>query len=176
MHKLSELEGAVLALIRELESATPYAVRARFLQSRSSHFSGSAGAVYPLMTRLAENGLLKTITHQQGKRQSKRYSLSAKGHKTFLAWLAPPVEEWMAAVSFDPLRTRVLYLNALPKKQRLQFLREAEQKLLDEQLATRKALMAISENEWMAWGTEGALATIRARLKWIRRILNSDSV
>ena len=126
--RLSELEGAVLGLLWSDGPLTAYVIRSRFLKSRSSHFSGSAGAIYPLVGRIAAAGLVTLEATSRGKRASKLYRINGAGRRALRAWLTP-VEDWMAAVEFDPIRSRVHFLGALPAAQRTRFFREAAKQL-----------------------------------------------
>lgn len=166
--RLSELEGAVLGLIRTDGPLTAYAVRARFLSSRSTHFSGSAGAVYPLLERLGTAGLVRAAARRQGKRASKLYSITDEGKRALRAWLTC-FENDLAAVEFDPIRTRVHFLGALPAARRRRFLAEAAERLEREIAATDDLLADLEEqgDRWKMWGARGALAVLRARFEWI---------
>jgi DNA-binding PadR family transcriptional regulator len=56
---LTELEGSVLGMIGVKGPCTPYALRREFLDSPSQYWSASSGAVYPLVLRLEERGLIR---------------------------------------------------------------------------------------------------------------------
>src|SRR5215472_782767 len=83
---VTELEGAALAVIYRLGACTPYRVRLDFQSSRSSEWSGSAGAVYPALRRLDAAGLLRA---GQGARRrgSVLYTLSPAGRRALAGWL-----------------------------------------------------------------------------------------
>ena len=73
---LTELEGTVLGLVWARQPCTPYRVRREFTDSPSPYWSGSAGAIYPLMARLESAGLLRSAPHATGERGSRRYRLT----------------------------------------------------------------------------------------------------
>jgi DNA-binding PadR family transcriptional regulator len=175
MTKLSELEGAVLGLIWSDGPLTAYAIRSRFLNSRSSHFSGSAGAIYPLVERLRRAGLVGAVKRMTGQRTSKIYRTTPAGKKALHTWLLP-LEGWMAAVEFDPIRTRVHFLGALAPRHRRRFLREAAERLEDEVEATQILIRDLTDegDRWKIWGARGALIVLRARRRWIREIQKAD--
>ncbi len=174
MSDLSELEGAVLGLLWSEGPQTAYAIRTRFQKSPSSHFSGSAGAIYPLVERITKAGLAKATATSRGKRPSTSYALTAEGLSALTNWVAP-VADWMAAVEFDPIRTRVHFLGSLDPDQQNSFLGEAVLKLEAEVETTRKLVTELNtpENNWRAWGARGALAVLQARLEWVREITDS---
>lgn len=171
MTKLSELEGAVLGLIDKEGPLTAYAVRSHFQKSRSSHFSGSAGAIYPLINRLLAAGLLTARERARGKRASRVHGLTGDGKRALRSWLTP-LDDAMAAVEFDPIRTRVHFLAALSPAKRTGFLIDAADKLKKEIAATEALVGELDEEQdpWSAWGARGALAVLRARLEWIESI------
>jgi len=168
MEKLSELEGAALGLIWNEGPMTAYAVRSHFQKSRSSHFSGSAGAIYPLIQRMLTAGLLVASARHQGRRASTVNKITVSGRQALRAWLTP-VEDWMAAVEFDPIRTRVHFLATLSPKKRAHFLCDAEEKLGVEILATEELVgeLAADDNPWSIWSARGALAVLNARREWV---------
>jgi len=171
MTGLSELEGAVLGLLWSDGPLTAYAIRSRFLNSRSSHFSGSSGAIYPLVERIKQAGLVTAEKRSQGKRVSTLYRLNDAGQQALRAWLTP-VESWMAAVEFDPIRTRVHFLGTLTPAQRKHFFREAAAHLEAEIQATESLIAQLhdQDDKWKTWGARGALSVLTARQKWVEEI------
>lgn len=122
---LSELEGCTLGVAWLLQPATRYQIRMRFAQSPGTWWSGSAGAIYPLMQRLRAAGLVTSTPKAAGKRRSETYRLTPKGRVALRAWLwsclsADEVED------FDPIRIRVRFLLALPATERARFVRDAD--------------------------------------------------
>lgn len=111
---LTELEGTVLGVVRLRQPCTSYRVRREFTESPSPYWSGSAGAIYPLMTRLERAGLLRSTAESTGSRRSREYRLTAAGRAALVRWLGPPVPPEVVGVPPDPLRTRVPFLEALP--------------------------------------------------------------
>jgi DNA-binding PadR family transcriptional regulator len=166
---LTELEGCVLGLVWANGPCTPYAVRKVFLSSKSPHWSGSAGAIYPLVERLAGLGLLGSEAHATGRRASLRYVVTAEGVRALVGWLGPSWPDWVAGVPPDPLRTRLRFLAALPPAQQRQFLLDAEElvrehrdRLQDE--ADRRR----GEDFYRYMNVRGAVLVMTARLEWLR--------
>lgn len=114
----SDLEGCVLGYLAKHGPSTPYAVRRSFLDSRSSHWSGSAGAVYPLLERLERSGLVESAHAGRGDRDAWRYALTPAGRRALLAWIGPPFGVDVVSIPPDPLRTRLYFLSRVPEAQR----------------------------------------------------------
>ena len=112
---LTELEGAILGVLRRAPGMTPYAVRKVFLESRSEAWSGSAGAVYPAIARLARQGLL-TAGQSGDRRGTTAYRLSARGTRVQDRWLGDA--QRACGLGTDPFRTRAALWAFLPGRQR----------------------------------------------------------
>ena len=164
---LTELEGAVLGVLWQNGPCTPYRVRRVFLDSPSPYWSGSAGAIYPLMLRLQRRGLIASREGSAGRR-ARLYALVPAGVREFRAWLEPP---WPAVVTVpaDPLRTRVSFLGALPASARSRLLREAiariDRDIREHEKDRRRGRHA--DNPFEAAVARGALAALRARRGWL---------
>ena len=107
MRALSELEGCVLGHLWKHGPCTAYAVRKEMLDSPSSQWSGSAGAIYPLLERLERRRLVSARKASRGKRAGWLYALTPTGHERLLEWLGPPLAPDVVSIAVDPLRTRV---------------------------------------------------------------------
>jgi DNA-binding PadR family transcriptional regulator len=118
--RLTDLEGAALAEIAKRGSATSYVVTQAFARSLSEFWSGSAGAVYPMIKRLAARGLLQADSGSAGKRPRLEYRVTESGLTALHAWLLDI--DRAIGLGFDPLRTRLVHLELVPPEQRQQFL------------------------------------------------------
>jgi DNA-binding PadR family transcriptional regulator len=159
----------VLGIVFKRAPCTAYAIMQEFATSSSSYFRGSAGAIYPLVKRLEDRGLLRGADGARGRRARRAYSLSREGRTALRRWLAPPLPESDAAFAVDPVRTRTYFLAALTKKQRLEFARDAEHRLRA-QLATVSAECERYRRRgdpFSSLAVRGALHVMRARLRWI---------
>lgn len=161
--RLTELEGAVLGVVRSEGPCTPYRVRREFLVSRSSMWSGSAGAVYPALRRLAAAGLLRA-KRTEDSRKSIRYSLSPKGAAAFVSWVtdAPAA----TGSGLDPFRYRADALDALSPAQRKKVAREMV-RLLKRSCAELERLLSKPHPE--PCGGELELALHKTRLAWLEK-------
>lgn len=172
LRPLTELEGTVLGIVWARQPCTAYQVRREFTDSPSPHWSGSAGAIYPLVVRLETAGLVRSVAHATGSRKSRLYRVTPRGRGVLQRWVGPRVPEEVVGVPPDPLRARVALLHVLPPGLRLTFLQELESRLAGF-LALAEADLASGragdpEFELMA---RGAIAMQRTRLEWLRGIL-----
>lgn len=122
---LTELEGAVLATIADRGPMTAYAIKEVFRASPSSFWSGSAGAVYPLMKRLEVSGLLVSRDESASRRPKREFALTDSGQDKLLVWLTD-VERAVNA-GYDPLRTRTQFSHLLDADCRRRFFDAVEQ-------------------------------------------------
>lgn len=122
MADVTDLEGATLAAIASRGSATSYAIAQSFADSPSEYWSGSAGAVYPLVKRLAARGLLEPSAAKTGKRARIDYQLTGAGRAAMESWLLDAPRA--AGMGFDPLRTRLGHLHLVSGEKRKAFLQE----------------------------------------------------
>ena len=164
MKLLSELEGCVLGHLWKHGPCTAYAVRKEMLDSPSSHWSGSAGAIYPLLERLETRGIVTSRKTARGDRQHWLYELTTKGLDAFLAWLAPPLEHDLISIAPDPLRTRMYFLGVLPPSRRAAFLTQARAKL-EQHIAEIKEPPDADQFDRLA--VAGAIRLTRARIAWL---------
>ncbi len=125
---LTELEGSVLALIGSNAPVTGYALTRMTAESPSEYWSGSAGAVYPLVKRMAERGLVLAEFGNQGKRPRTSYSLTKSGRSALKRWLLD--SQRAAGLGFDPLRTRVVHLDQCTPAERERFYHEVRQRMV----------------------------------------------
>lgn len=169
---LSRLEHAVLGLVWRGQPCTAYSVRQQFKASPSSHFSGSAGAVYPALQRLQRWGLLSAESTQRGTRNSYSYAVTDAGIAALRAWLNGPLPDEDVSYSFDPLRTRVYYLALLGAAERLRFVQEALERtraqaaLVEADYDRKKA----AGDRFLTAGVRGVLCEVQARVAWLEEI------
>ena len=114
----SELECFVIGLVWQLGPCSPYDVRRALLDSPSSQWSGSAGAIYPLMSRLAKRGLLSVKRESDSARARRVYRVTAAGLAALKAWIGPPLAGDAVTVTYDPLRSRARFLGSLSPAER----------------------------------------------------------
>jgi DNA-binding PadR family transcriptional regulator len=170
MKRLSDLEMAILGIVWKRAPCTTYAVAREFATSPSSHWRGSAGAVYPAIDRLCRLRLVKQRKGVSLGRPCSLLALTAKGLAQLQKWLTPPLDGAAATITHDPVRTRTFFLAALAPEQQRAFLEDAESQLvaqlpvLEEEVARYRR-----SGDWFSeQAQKGALHTMIARLAWLR--------
>ena len=164
---LSELEGCVLGHLWKDGPQTAYAVRQSFLQSPSTHWSGSAGAVYPLLARLAAQKLVSSRAAPRGDRDARVITLAAAGRARFLEWIDQPFAAFAVCLPPDPVRTRVHFLGVLAPARRRSFL-DAASEHAKWQIDALEAEPGADDFERLA--IRGGLALLRAQVEWIAEL------
>jgi DNA-binding PadR family transcriptional regulator len=164
---LTELEGAVLGMIRVMGPCTPYAIRREFRSSTTPYWSASAGAIYPLVERLTRRRLLRAVRATGDGRGGTLYALTAAGERALRRWLGPPLPTTVVGTPPDPLRTRVNFLGALTPAERLAFLTEAAEKLA-RQLEMVGAAVGATKDPFDRLALRGSYLAMEARLAWVR--------
>jgi Virulence activator alpha C-term len=88
-------------------------------------------------------------------------------------WLGPPVAVGTVGVPMDPLRTRLLCLQALSAAEQAEFLTTAEEglKLHLEQLHGIGIERAQQESPAHILVLQGAIAMMQARIAWLRAVI-----
>lgn len=173
MSKLSDLELAILGVVWKRRPCTAYIVAREFVTSPSSHWSGSAGAIYPAMERLRRGGYLSAEAAATGRRKRLDYSLTRKGLTALQKWLTPPLPTNDARLTVDPLRTRSYFLASLPEERRRAFAVDALRQLR-EQIKVVDADVERYEkagDPFSALASRGAALAMRARVAWIEELL-----
>lgn len=169
---MSELESVVLGIVWKEGPCTPHAIRTHFVTSRNTRFSGSTGAIYPLVRRLEERGLLVSKGDRRKLQKRRLYAISDAGLARLREWLAPPLGEEAFSVPHDPVRIRSYFLEALSPAERGAFCDAAEAGFRDQlkRLAEDLARYEGAGSRLSALATEGAMGLCRAQLRWIAAV------
>ncbi|MCB9897701.1 MAG: PadR family transcriptional regulator [Planctomycetes bacterium] len=171
MESRSELELLVLGIVWKQGPLTAHAVRMEFTHSKSSHWSGSAGAIYPLVRRLEQAGLIAGADERRGRQDRRVLRITPAGRSALRAWLRPPFPDELFTVQYDPIRIRLYFLGLLPAEQQGQFLDAMEQGLSAQLPALEADRDAYLAQGWLhsSLANDGILAVRRAQLEWIAK-------
>jgi DNA-binding PadR family transcriptional regulator len=167
---LTELEGAVLGTIRLKGPCTPYAVRREFRASLTPYWSGSAGAIYPVVARLARRRLVRATPATGDGRGGVLYAVTAAGDRALRRWLGPPFSPLTAGTPPDPLRTRFGFLAVLSPAERRAFLAEAADALAGQLAGLAAAAGAAGRTPFERLALRGSFLAMEARLAWVREV------
>ena len=169
--KLSDLEHTALGVIRRLSPVTPYRIRKEFLDSPSTIFSGSAGAIYPMLERLESRQLVISSPQSTGKRASRAYRLTPLGKRRLIDWMNTPMGPSEAS-DYDPIRVRLHSLGTLTPAKQLAFLDNAERALNEQKTVITQHCKKHKLNGDLIdyHAARGGLHTVRARIQWICEI------
>lgn len=130
MRKLTNLENVLLAQIWHRGDCTPHELRRNFADSSSARYSGSAGAIYPLIRRLESFGLVISRPDRRGRQARRLYTITDDGVAALREWLLDlqPKETF----ADDPIRTRFQYLSAFERNEQLEWLQCADKTLAEQ--------------------------------------------
>ena len=173
--KLTDLEAAVLGVIWRDGPCTPYAIRQHFQGSPSPRWSGSAGAIYPLVRRLEQKQLVTSAPGKRGKRAQRDYRISRDGARIFRKWLRNPDTSTDLALVHDPLRTRILFLSALTSEQSREFVERSLIDLQHQASKIKKELKQLSDadDRCRYLGARNAMLLTKARIQWLEEVLGT---
>jgi DNA-binding PadR family transcriptional regulator len=163
---LTELEGAILGVLRRDPGLTAYKIRKTFLDSISAEWSGSAGAVYPALRRMEEAGFIRASKERDG-RGTKGYTLTKAGTATHDDWLCDLTQT--IGPGMDPFRTRACLWPFLDARRKRSFLNELRKET--ERMCDRIALNKAKDDQYEAITTAMLLELLRQRLAWLEREL-----
>lgn len=169
--RLTELENAVLGVVWRRGPCSAYLIKREFDTSPSASWSASAGAIYPLVKKLAAAGLLTSEEQRWGSRKKTLLALSRSGRTALERWVAAVPHE-LGPPTPDPIRTRAFFLDVLSEDQRARFLAESETvtRLAIHDLKSALAAIPDTGSKLELLATSGALFQLRARLRWIRHL------
>jgi DNA-binding PadR family transcriptional regulator len=173
---LTELEGNVLGMIGVKGPCTPYAVRREFMDSPSQYWSASSGAVYPLVLRLEERGLVRVKGTTDDGREGKLFVLTAAGMNALKGWLSTLDAPESISVPPDPLRNRISFFELLDPKERKRLIASAINEMqihlgrVQERLERQKAEHRAEEQIV----SDGARRMLEARLEWLAEVARAQ--
>ena len=142
-----------------------------------SKYSGSPGAIYPVLKKLEEENLVKSIIDQEKKLKPKKiYSLTQKGKKILSSWLKQPINRDEVQNNYDELILKFAFMvGILNEKDMVRFLKDFKD-VITENLSLLKKYkqenstdMFINNIDALDYG----IKTNEASLIWAIKTLNS---
>lgn len=165
---VNEAEGAVLGLIGRRPNITRYQILRFFQQSPVKFQNVSKGSVYPLISRLEERRLIVS-KEGQGPHSAPVYSLAEGGHEALGRWVKRITLQQM--LPLDPLKLKVLSLQALSPAERIAWIAAAKQLILEKKAELegyRERLLADPYGE-IVYAAD--FESLDAKLVWLDRLL-----
>jgi DNA-binding PadR family transcriptional regulator len=177
--RYSELECFTLGLVWQLGPCSAYDVRRHMQRSPSTEWSGSAGAIYPLMQRLHKRGLLAAHAERNGKRRRCEYTATPKGVAVLKEWIGPPLAPEAITVVYDPLRSRARFLAVMSPAERRAWLDAAADALAEvsRRVEDWKSLYAAGGDPFTAAVNRHGEMDVQWRRHWLdelRRAIAGD--
>ncbi len=166
---VTDLEAVTLGCVATQGPCTAYHVRHQFLQAPSARFSGSAGAIYPLLSRLEERGLMASREAATGKRPAYHFTITRSGRAALRSWLKSSLDP-SAAFADDPLRTRCLFLDQLTPTDRDEWLETAEHAVREQEQLIADYEERAPDTVWVRLANDNARRLNRARLRWLAQV------
>ena len=174
---LSELESCVLGVIWREGPSTAYQVRMAFAQSLTSSWRASTGAIYPLIRKLKNLGLIKERPIPDDLRKTKILEVTENGLAEVRSWVAN-MPDWIADPAADTIRTRYYFLSSLSEDQRRSVLAAwitgSQDKI--SQLSSEIQRFIDRGDKVEASAHRGAMMQLQARVKWLKSIDDSSTI
>ncbi len=169
---LSELEGVCLGLVHKNESCTAYFLRQQLKAAPSSHWQASAGSVYPLISRLQDEGMIESKSDDADGRGRKLLRITRLGHVALKRWLLSGASLELISSVTDPMRTRTFFLDVLSAAQRATYLDKLVNEMERYLKMTNDHLIGMSQTDdpHAYLGALGAAKITAARLEWLRQV------
>lgn len=162
----SEFECFTLGLIWKHGPLSAYSIRLQFRQSPSSYWSGSAGALYPMLARLESHGLVSTATSTGARRDVKHYSITQAGVEALREWLQPPFPPEALSVNHDVLGARARFMDLLDYRQRSRWFDAASRALDDAEHSVERWAQQHQDATSLVVAAHGRM-DIRMRRAWL---------
>lgn len=169
--RATDLEAFTLGLIWRHGPCTAYMVRRLMADSPSSQWSGSAGAIYPLVRRLERRGLLRSSAAVDDGRRTRNYVITRRGITALQSWIGPPLADDAVTVAHDPLRSRARFLGVLSAAEQRAWVAGAIE-AMDTVAARIRAWHELygGEDPMSRAMTRSGELDVRSRTQWLREL------
>lgn len=171
MSLLSHLAYVVLGVVSVEQPCTSYRVMMAFKSSTSTYFSGSAGALYPLLLRLEKSGFVTSKKNYRTKRISRDYLITPKGRKELKRWIEEPQVDRDGAFTIDLLRARVQFLELVEEYSQRKSL-ETSIQVLTELIYKKTSVLKNDEslNALERISLQGSISVDKTRRDWLKTV------
>jgi len=162
---LTPIELTVLGITWKRGPFTTYALMREFQSSTSTYFSSRASTIYPLVSRLEQRGLLRSV-------EESRIEITEEGLSQLRAWLGDPVPQDDLAHTADLLRLRTFFLAAVSSEQRVTFI---DQALADLRTYLHRCELSAKRDgdlgdPFSALASQGVVFETKARIEWLESV------
>lgn len=170
---LTEYECHILALVARDQPATAYRVRRTIESSPSAGISSSAGAVYPIVKRLKEKGLVTTAPVESDGRNTELLLITREGRAALRQWVKTITPEQL--LPEDTLRTRMSHAHLLPPAERIGWL-EKVRDALQAKLEEIEGYARQWPEGMITYAHRNARLITQTRIAWIEDVLADERV
>ncbi|MBX3560353.1 MAG: PadR family transcriptional regulator [Sphingomonas sp.] len=166
--ELTDNEGAFLALVLRIQPATAYQISRIYEDSPVSNFNTSKGKIYPMIRRLAEQGLVEKRPVEGDARGSEVLLCTDAGREAVRAWVRAIRANHLLLE--DPLRTKVQSLGLLDREERIAWIVEVKAALHEKlrELEDYGKGVTVPFHESVH---DNAVSALRGRMDWLDRLL-----
>lgn len=173
----TELEAATLGAVWKNGPCTAYSIRQHFLRSPSPRWSGSAGAIYPLIRRLEDQGLVRATATARGKRRQRDYQLTRQGRAVLRRWVGQLSPDPATELVHDPLRTKIFFLDILTPRQAKTLVKNALEAVRNRLSSLQRDCddNPVEKNRTAYFAARNALLITVARVEWLEEVLHGIS-
>ena len=167
---LTDNEGMLLALLLRRQPITAYQLAKHFEVSPLGIVNSSKGAVYPAITRLRVRGLIAAEAIEGDRRGAEQLVCTDTGRAAVKQWTMDLREPHFVPV--DPLRSKVMSFDLLSRDERIEWIVDAKAHMTA-RLEAIEADGDAADSTFDRLGRDGAVATLKARLQWLDRLLHA---
>lgn len=153
-------------MIVRAEPVTAYQI-AKLYASPIYNFNTAKGKLYPLIQRLVDQGLVRSLEVPHDRRGTHLYSCTEAGRSALKAWLCVfrPEHELLP----DPLRKKLQALDLLTLDEQLEWVDDARAHI-NTKLQAVNTCAAISDVPFGDLAQDNARESLRGRLRWLDRL------
>ncbi len=134
-------------------------------------WSGSAGAIYPIIRRLQKRCLIEQVGEPINNRRGKLFAVTDPGVETLNSWIFRPLDPLVTGTPPDSLRNRVELLAILPMATQKEFLLGVIGSLEKQLEICDEDLRGIKGGDLYEYAScRGSVLHAQTRLRWIKEL------